>query len=75
MVLTYLDITIAVRGLFKSKYFYITVTVGAPLKSRYTFQLLFGACDSMLLTHYSCCWGPLGKQSTYTLQFLLGALQ
>jgi len=26
-----------------------------------------------VLTHYSCCWGTLWKQSTYILQFLLGA--
>jgi len=24
-------------------------------------------------THYSCCWGSICKQSTYTLQLLLGA--
>jgi len=56
----YLHIKIAVGGPFERKDFYITVTVGSP-------------CESKVLTHYSCCWGPLWKKSTYTLQFLLGA--
>jgi len=29
--------------------------------------------DSSLLTHYSCCWGPLWQHSTCTLQLLLVA--
>jgi len=28
---------------------------------------------SNVLTHNSCCWGPLWKQTTYTLQFLSGS--
>ena len=70
----YLHIKIAVRGLFESKRYYITVTVGVPFESK-------------VRTHYNCCWGPLWKyvadilklflgtlwkQSTYTLQFFWG---
>ena len=29
--------------------------------------------ESKVLTYYNGCWGGLSKQSTYTLQFLLGA--
>jgi len=57
---TCLHITIAVGDLFESNFFYITIAVG-------------GSCESKVLTHYDCCWGPLWKQSTYTLQLLLGA--
>jgi len=40
---------------------HITVAVGGPFENR-------------VLTHYSCYWGALWEQSTYTLQLLLGAL-
>jgi len=33
------------------------------------------ACESRVLTHHSCCWGPLWKQSTYALQLLLGPFE
>jgi len=39
-----------------------TVDVGIPFESR-----------RGLLIRYRCCWKPLWKQSTYTLQMLLGA--
>jgi len=58
----YLHIKIAVGGLFESKAFYITVTVGGPFEIK-------------VLTHSNCGWGPLWKQSTYTLQFLSGLLR
>jgi len=47
------------------------------LKSRYLHMTIavWGPCETKLLTHYSCCQGPLWKKSTYTLQFHLGALQ
>jgi len=32
-----------------------------------------GTFESKLLTHCSCCWGSLWKQSSYTPQFLSGA--
>jgi len=44
----------------KGRYLHITVDVG-------------GHFESILLAHYSCCWWPLWKQGTCTLQFLLGA--
>jgi len=74
---SYLHITIAVGNLFDSKEFYIAVTVVAPLKSRYLHitVVVWSPCESKLLTHCSCCQGPLWIQSTYTLQFLLGALE
>jgi len=28
-----------------------------------------GHSESKVLSHYSCCWEPLWKQVTYTLQF------
>jgi len=30
--------------------------------------------ESMILTHYSCCWWPLWKQGTYTLLLLVGGI-
>jgi len=59
----YLHIKIAVRGLFESKAFYLTITVG-------------GTFEIKVLTHYNCCWGPFEIKvgPTYTLQLLLGAL-
>ena len=56
----YLHTTIAVGGLCESKELYITVAVVGPFKSK-------------VLTHYTCCWGPLWKQITFKLQLLLGA--
>jgi len=41
-------------------YLYVTDAAGSPFESR-------------VLTHYKCCWGPHRKQSTYTLEMLLGA--
>ena len=32
-----------------------------------------GPFENRVLTHCSCCWGPLQKQSTYASQWLLGA--
>ena len=55
----YYHITIVVYSLLESKEFYITVAVWGPFPSK-------------VLIHYNCSWG-LWKQSTYTLQFLLGA--
>ena len=39
------------------------------------YNCCWGPCESKMLIHYSCCWGHIWKQSTYTLQFLLGAPQ
>jgi len=47
----YLHITIAVGGPVKARYLHITIAVG-------------GLFESKVVTHYSCCWGPLWKQST-----------
>ena len=44
----------------KAEYFHIIVATGGPFESR-------------VLTHCSCCFGPLQKRSTYGLQWLLGA--
>ena len=41
--------------------FYMIIAVGGP----------FGI---KVLTHYSCCWGPLCKQITFKLQLMLGPL-
>jgi len=44
----------------KTEYLHIPVVAGGPF-------------ESTALTHYSCYWRPLWKQSTYTLKLLLGA--
>ena len=44
----------------KARYWHITLAVGGPF-------------ESIVLTHYNCCWGPLWKQATYTSQLLLEA--
>jgi len=73
-------ITVAVGGLFMSRkeYLRITMAVEAPLKAEYlhTAVAVEGPFESRVLTvpHHSCCWEPLQKQSTYTLQWLLGGL-
>jgi len=52
---------VSVGGPFESKAFYVKVAIASPPEIK-------------VLTHYNCCWGPLWKQATYTLQLLLGAL-
>jgi len=53
------------------------MAVEAPLKAEYlhTAIAVEGPFASKVLTvpHHSCCWEPLQKQSTYILQWLLGA--
>jgi len=71
----YLHITIAVGGLFERQGTEaLQLLLGVPLKVRYLHITIAigGPFRSKVLTHYSCCWGPLSKQSTYTLQFLYG---
>jgi len=34
---------------------------------------VWGLFESKVLTHWSCCWGPLWQQGAYTLKLLLGA--
>jgi len=58
----YLQIKRAVWGLFDSKVANLDIVV------------VCGPCENNILTHCSCCWGHLGKQSTETLQVLLEAL-
>jgi len=55
----YLHITVAVRCPFDSTVAYLHITI--PVWVR---------CESILLTHYSCCWWPHWKQGTYTLKLL-----
>ena len=45
----------------EAKYLHIKVAVCDPFESK-------------LLTHYNCCWWPLWKQGTCTLQMRVGSL-
>ena len=53
------------------------IEVGLKRFFIYALEMLAGALSkqSKLLTHCSGDWGPLWKQTAYTLQLLLGALQ
>jgi len=37
----------------------------------YTLEMLVGPFESEVHTHSSCCWEPLWKQRTYTLNLIL----
>jgi len=56
-------------------YLYVTDAAGSPFESRVLthYKCCWGPIESRVLTHYKCCWGPHRKQSTYTLEMLLGA--
>jgi len=58
----------------KARHLHITIVIGWPFESRvlslYITVATGGPLESRVLTHCSC-W-PLWKQSTYTLQLLLG---
>jgi len=45
----------------KADYLHIKAAAGSPFQSK-------------VLTHYTCCRGPLSNQGTYTLKLLLEAL-
>jgi len=57
----YLRMREASEDPLKVEYLNITAARGDPFENK-------------VFTHCSCCWGPLWKQSTYTLQLLFGAL-
>jgi len=60
----------------KARNFTLQFHLRAPLKARY-FHITIGVWfpfESRVLTHYSCFKGPLWKQGTYTLLWLLGPL-
>ena len=62
----------------KLRCLHIAVAVGGPLKAEYlhtkvSFRGPSIMFKSKILTHFSCCWGPLWKQITVKLQLLLGA--
>jgi len=47
---------------------FLGIEVGLKVFCTWTLEMLVGLhwkCSS-LLTNYSCCWGPLWKQGTYT---------
>jgi len=52
---------------------FLGIEVGLKLFFICTLKMVVGPLwkHSSLLTHYSCCWWPLWKQGTYTLQLLL----
>ena len=59
----------------KARCLHITVAAGGSFVSRVITHYSFFKAPSMkfksrVLTHCSCCWGPLWKQTTCTLQFL-----
>jgi len=56
----YLRIKVAIWDPLKAQRLHIKVTVG-------------GSFENKVLTHCSCCWGPLWKQDTCTLQLVFGA--
>jgi len=73
-------IIIAVWSPLKARCLRITVTVGGPFASRVLTDYNCFKAPAVkfksrvgLHTHFSGCWGPIWKQITYTLPFLLGA--
>jgi len=58
-------------ALLKAEYLHITVAAEVPLKVEHLHTAVIekGPFESRV-----CCWGPLQKQSTYTLQLVLAAL-
>jgi len=53
----------------QARYLHINVAAGGPLIARYLNNIIAvgGPVESKVLTYFSCGWGPLCKQSTYTL--------